>query len=673
MALRLRLRIGTKLMISAAIGVVLMAGSVINEKVVNGIVADLNAAASNQWHIQKEVISGLFQVRSTQYFATSMKDTRTVEEVDDTLRNLKARATEAQGFFDAAAQREKSAENRERLQKAKTLIGQYAEGMVLYAATQKDIIVGRAQRELRTAEWSKQLDLLLAAPVLAGLPNSRDIQLGLREADSLFKNTAFAVTSGGTGGKREVVQQSIEKSVGRLRQIRGSVDDKNVAAGIDELVSVASGFNEASAKTTEGIEQLGRIRQSVQPKRMEVESILPKVAEVADQQVKASELASTSAITRAGQIGLAVGVSIVLVLVGSAAFSVFNIARPTRGISNVFVKLAEGNKAVDIPYAQRGDEIGDAARAAATFKDNLIRLETLAAERREVEARGEAERKAEMDKLAQAFEAAVGKVVDSVSSSATELEAAASTLTHTAETTQQLSSTVASASHDASLNVQTVAAATEQLNASVGEIARQAQASSKIAVTAVRQAHDTDARIGQLFQAAQRIGDVVKLITAIAEQTNLLALNATIEAARAGEAGRGFAVVAQEVKALAAQTSKATDEIGSHIAGMQTATQDSVAAIKEIGVTIGRISEIAGTITAAVEEQGATTQEIARSVQQAAHSTAQVASSIGDVNKGAGETGSASAQVLASAQALSEEGNKLKIEVQNFLATVRAA
>ena len=197
--------------------------------------------------------------------------------------------------------------------------------------------------------------------------------------------------------------------------------------------------------------------------------------------------------------------------------------------------------------------------------------------------------------------------------------------------------------------------------------------SSRIADEAVRQAGRTDARIAELSKAAGRIGDVVKLITAIAEQTNLLALNATIEAARAGEAGRGFAVVAQEVKALAAQTAKATDEIGSQINNIQSATHDSVAAIKEIGATITRISEIASAIASAVEEQGSATQEIARNVQQAAQGTAQVAANICDVNKGAAETGSASSQVLSSARELSNEGSRLKIEVGKFLTTVRAA
>ncbi len=199
------------------------------------------------------------------------------------------------------------------------------------------------------------------------------------------------------------------------------------------------------------------------------------------------------------------------------------------------------------------------------------------------------------------------------------------------------------------------------------------QDSSAIARHAVEQAQATNARVSDLLQAANRIGDVIRLITAIAEQTNLLALNATIEAARAGEAGRGFAVVAQEVKALAAQTAKATDEIGSHIAGMQTATQDSVTAITRVGETIGRISEITETIAAAVEEQGAATREIARNVQQAAIGTGAVAADIGDVSRGASETGAASSQVLASARALAQEGDSLTAEVGKFLTTVRAA
>jgi methyl-accepting chemotaxis protein len=349
------------------------------------------------------------------------------------------------------------------------------------------------------------------------------------------------------------------------------------------------------------------------------------------------------------------------------------ITKPVVQLAAAIKCISQGDFDASIPARDRRDEIGVISDAVQVFAESMKDNDRLRVEQAEASAQAEAEKKAAVHNLADKFQAAIGSIVDSVSSASTELEAAASTLTHTAETTQQLSATVASASEEASGNVQSVASATEEMTSSVNEIARQVQESSKIAGEAVSQAQQTDARIGELSHAAQRIGDVVKLITAIAEQTNLLALNATIEAARAGEAGRGFAVVAQEVKALAAQTAKATDEIGTQIAGMQTATRESVAAIKEIGSTIGRISGIASTIAAAVEEQGAATTEIARNVHQAAQGTLQVAKNIGDVNKGAAETGAASNQVLSSAQALSTEGSKLKLEVDKFLATVRAA
>ena len=305
-----------------------------------------------------------------------------------------------------------------------------------------------------------------------------------------------------------------------------------------------------------------------------------------------------------------------------AFFTMRSIVPPIRKMTGAMNELAAGDTTVAVPGTARKDELGEMAGAVQVFKDNMIEADRLRAEQAESEKRAAAQRKADMHKLADEFQAAVGGIVETVSSASTELEAAAGTLTKTAEVTQQLSGAVAAASEQASANVQSVASATEEMTSSVNEISRQVQESSRIAGEAVKQAQQTDARINELSKAAGRIGDVVKLITAIAEQTNLLALNATIEAARAGEAGRGFAVVASEVKPLASQTAKATDEIGTQIAGMQTATQDSVAAIKEIGGTIGRISEIAATIAAAVEEQGAATQEIARNVGEAAKGTA---------------------------------------------------
>ena len=351
-----------------------------------------------------------------------------------------------------------------------------------------------------------------------------------------------------------------------------------------------------------------------------------------------------------------------------------NISRPVVAMSRAMRELAAGNFEVQLPGLDRRDEVGQMAHAVQDFKVQAVaKAERETAEREEKNREQQAARRAELHNLAGSFETAVGNIIENVTSASSELETSAVILTKSSAATQQLSTVVATASEETSANVQSVASATEEMAGSINEIGRQVADSNRIANEAVDQAQKTDARIAELSLAANRIGDVTQLITTIAEQTNLLALNATIEAARAGEAGRGFAVVAQEVKALAAQTAKATSEISTQIAGMQAATQESVVAIKEISGTIGRVSEIAAAIAAAIEEQGAATQEIARNVQQAALGSTQVATSIADVNRGAADTGSASSQVLASAQMLSNENSRLKAEVVKFLATVRAA
>jgi methyl-accepting chemotaxis protein len=351
-----------------------------------------------------------------------------------------------------------------------------------------------------------------------------------------------------------------------------------------------------------------------------------------------------------------------------------SISRPVVAMSRAMRELAGGNFEVQLPGLERRDEVGQMAHAIQEFKVQAIaKAERETAEREEKRRELASARRTELHSLAESFEIAVGDIVENVGSASAELENSAAVLTNSSAATQELSTVVTAASEETSTNVQSVASATEEMASSVNEIGRQVANSNRIANEAVVQAQKTDARIAELSGAANRIGDVTKLITTIAEQTNLLALNATIEAARAGDAGRGFAVVAQEVKTLATQTAKATSEISTQIAGMQAATQDSVLAIKEISGTIGRVSEIAAAIAAAVEEQGAATQEIARNVQQAALGSTQVATSIADVNRGAGEIGTASSQVLASAQLLSNENKRLKAEVGKFLATVRSA
>ncbi|MGY3080131.1 methyl-accepting chemotaxis protein [Bradyrhizobium sp. LM6.10] len=387
-------------------------------------------------------------------------------------------------------------------------------------------------------------------------------------------------------------------------------------------------------------------------------------------QAEAAEAATRDSV----RLWMAVAFGVTVVVLAAVGFLLGrSISKALAGMVGAMTRLARGELSTSVPGIGRRDEIGEMAGAVEVFRTNMAEAERLRTEQVAADVRGRQQRKADMQELADNFEGAVGEIIETVSSAATELEASSNTLTQAAERGNGLATVVAAASEEASANVQSVSSASEEMTSSISEISRQVQESARVADVAVEQAQRTNGRVAELTKAASRIGDVVELINTIASQTNLLALNATIEAARAGEAGKGFAVVATEVKALAEQTAKATGEISQHIGAIQTATQDSVGAIKEIGDTIARMSEISSAIAAAVEEQGAATQEISRNIQHAAHGTSEVSANIGDVQRGAGETGAASAQVHSAAQSLSQESNRLKSEVARFLESVRAA
>jgi methyl-accepting chemotaxis protein len=447
------------------------------------------------------------------------------------------------------------------------------------------------------------------------------------------------------------VAQAVKDATGYLEDYRKSVT---------KLIDNAKELDELSIEMADSTQAIMKASNAM------------KADLLADQQRLDSESSATISEIQRLIVMLAIGGfvlgGLLAVLLGTG------MSRPMAAMCKAMRELAGGNFDVVLPGLGRKDELGEMAGAVEEFKMQAIaKAERDAADLDAQNKAAAAGRRAELIRFADQFEATVGSIVTNVSASAEQLEASAGTLTRTAETTQNLSGQAAGASELASSNMQSVAAATEELSASVEEIGRQAVESNRIAESAVLQAQQTDGRIGKLSRAAQEIGDVVKLITAIAEQTNLLALNATIEAARAGDAGRGFAVVASEVKSLASQTAKATDEISTHIAGMQGATQESVAAIKEIGGTIGQISNIASTIASAVQEQSSATQEIARSVQNVAEGTSEAAVNITEVNRGAAETGSASANVLEAARSLSSESTRLREELDRFMENIRAA
>jgi methyl-accepting chemotaxis protein len=375
------------------------------------------------------------------------------------------------------------------------------------------------------------------------------------------------------------------------------------------------------------------------------------------------------------QASIVGGIAMVILLV-TAAISIFtarSITRPLSAITNCMRKLADGDLEVEIPARNRKDEIGEMSETVEVFKANAIEQKRLEKEQQEIRHQAEVTKKQDMHRLATSFEESVKSIVDKVSAAVGNMQTNAQQMSKRAHDASEKSSTVVSASEVTSANVQTVASASEELSGSIQEISRQVSDSTRITSEAVEQVETTNREVEGLSEAARKIGDVIKLISDIAEQTNLLALNATIEAARAGDAGKGFAVVASEVKNLATQTAKATEEIGMQIGAMQGATETAVSAIKSIGTTIARVDQIASSISAAVEQQGAATLEISRNVQEAAASTQSVTGTINDVNAATQETGQSAKLIEGAAGELSQLSDSLRGEVESFLSGIRAA
>ncbi len=475
------------------------------------------------------------------------------------------------------------------------------------------------------------------------------VETNLAEIESLVKEYA-----------KHVVNDDDKKLLGEWNTLRNALVGKAIKPAIADLKSQV--FNDAE-DTILGV----AVKQFAKVQQLYDAIVANELKRAEHTRSAANGRYSFTRYLMIGAVLFALGLGGVM-----AVYVNRGITGPLAAMTSAMRRLAGGDLGIAIPAIGRRDEIGHMSEAVGVFKEGMIDARRLETEQKAEQIHKE-QRQAAIEQYIATFERSVVLSLDDLALASTEMRTTSQSMSATAEETSVQTTAVTTAAEQASANVEAVAAAAEEMATSVNEIGRQVQDSARIAGAAVEQARNTDDRINALSQAASRIGDVVSLITTIAEQTNLLALNATIEAARAGEAGRGFAVVAQEVKQLAAQTAKATNEIGGQIAGMQTATQDSVVAIKEIGGTIAHISEIASAIAAAVEEQGAATREIARNVQQAAQGTEDVSGNIVGVNQAAAKTGMAADQVQTAAETLGRQAETLRADVNKFLANIRAA
>jgi methyl-accepting chemotaxis protein len=478
--------------------------------------------------------------------------------------------------------------------------------------------------------------------------------------------------------KVEAVRANAKAAERELEDYRGIGADAEEAQSLQTIGAMIVSY-ESAAETAERMINAGKTTAEIdQAVKIDDGPALAAFAKL-DDRVSAMRQASAADVhgTMDGVQAIAIRAAVItaLLLTGTIIaftwFSQSRLLRPMGDLGDAMKRLAAGATDIVLPGADRRDEFGAMSKTVQVFKDNAIKKLNLEAEIKEkfAQERGLATR----IKLADSFERSVAEIVKSVSSSAAELRTMAQSMSATAEEANHQATTVAGVSEQTSANVRTVATAAEELSSSTGEISRQVAHSSRVLQTAVEEAKRTSTQIKGLVEAAHQIGRVVDLINGIASQTNLLALNATIEAARAGEAGKGFTVVASEVKTLANQTAKATEEISARIGDIQKATGDTVSAIDNILDTIVEINQIATTIATAIDEQGTTTQEIARNVQQAAQGTQEVSNNIMGVTRAASETGAAASQVLGAASALSKQSEALRTEVDCFLAEVRAA
>ena len=674
---KFKIRIGIKVGSSALVGLVLVAGMVWNQARVNRLTQDLISQAALSRNLQQAALEAKVRLNELISIDRDLRLAKTASDVNVVLQHLKSRAADANSSYDSAAALSTQDEDRQFLTKAKAAFNSYIATADEIAGVQYEIIELRNRQLAETQAWSTKFDALINGAALASASNRHALESNLQQANSEFMRAGSIswsrfVRSDST--QMDSIFSALRMASLLLDESHSMMRNSEAQATIGDLSKFPARYKLLVDALTNAVQrQTDLLLQRAAPARDQASDMMGLVAIGADQRAEALADLTVTELSYSEWINLIVGALVITVMFSVAIASTLTVGRPIRRIAQVLMQLAGGRNEVEIPYLRRQDEVGDAARAAGVFRDNIVRMQELEVEQKRTVAEAARTRREQTDNLADEFEQAVGAIVLTVSRTAEELQGTAKSLTQTADGTYHLANSVAVVAADASKNVRSVAVASDQLALSIAEIGQQAEQSRQIANEAVRSAATTDARIAQMSKVANRIDHVLNLITDIAEQTNLLALNATIEAARAGEAGRGFAVVASEVKSLAGQTAKATEEIAAQIADIQSVTKDSIAAIQDIVSVIERVAGIAAVITSAVEEQHAATREIAYNVQEAAQGTDNVTEKIKKLEADASETGTAANWVFSFASQLAAEGSGLKVQVDTFLRTVRAA
>jgi len=585
--------------------------------------------------------------------------TETVKNIDDTIKSLGAAARER---LDAAAQHEKQYDA---LRKAQANFVAAASPAMMDAQTQINAILESANLSPDDAA-----------------PAARTVdQLGNVTASShLMASEMIAALSANNSDTLEAIEQEFKATQERVKsnldllpKNSGTIALGNAALQLLALGEGKTGVFKIRQKELDANDYGQIILEETRKLNVGLGISVQQLVDGVQSETNTSTWQTRREISFATVVMLALGG---LTLIGSVLFVWLYVGRSIlRRIGNLqrsMQLLSDGDLESEIYRSSQHDEIASMANSLDIFRESMIEARALGADQ-DRDRIAKAERASRMEARIVEFEATVRTALDSLQKSANSMQTTAQSMSATADQSSALVSAVASAAEETSANVQTVSSGTEELSSSISEIGRQVITSSQIAGKAVDEAGQTDATMQGLAENAGRISVVVDLIQTIASQTNLLALNATIEAARAGEAGRGFAVVASEVKSLANQTAKATDEIRSQIANMQTVTTSAVGAIRNISQTIGEINEVTTAIAAAVEEQGAATREIARNIQHAAGGTAEVSSNIVGVSTASAEAGSAASEVLNASGALRRETDVLRSEIDAFLSNIRAA